>query len=176
MRNTMTAAAILAAAALAAGCGSSSSTTASRSGTQVLAGSVSGRTALASQATIPLRLTGLVNTTGSIHIINNKRQNPITIKTGKGNLTVSHTRGRTTQRLLSAKTCRFAFGVHGTFKVVGGKSTGTFKNATGSGNVTLTFTAMLPKKHGSCDVSSTAVPQASGARVTFAARGPITVK
>jgi hypothetical protein len=176
MHRNLTAAAVLAAAGLAAGCGSSTSTATTRSGTQALAGSVSGHTALANQATIPLRLTGVVNTTGSIHIINSKSQNPITIKTGKGDLTVSHTKGRQTQRLLSAKTCRFAFGVHGTYTVVGSKSTGTFKNASGSGQVTLVFTASLPKKNGSCDLSSSAIPQAAGARVSFAAHGPITVK
>jgi hypothetical protein len=179
MRRNLAGAAVLAAAAgLAAGCGSSSSTTAATTtGSQAIAGTVSGTAAVANQATVPVRLKGLVNTTGSIKLISNSQQKMATITTGQGNLAVTHTAGHTSTRLLSTKTCKFAVGVRATYTVIGDKSTGKFKNAKGSGNVTLLYTANLPKKSdGSCDVSSNARPLPGHARVSFAARGPLTLK
>lgn len=179
MKPNLTGAAVLAVAAgLAAGCGSSSSTTpATTSGSQAIAGTVSGPAAVANQATVPLTLKGLVNTTGSIKLISNSQQKMATITTGQGDLAVTHTAGHTSTRLLSTKTCKFAVGVRATYTVIGDKSTGKFKNAKGSGNVTLLYTANLPKKSdGSCDVSSNARPLPGHARVSFAARGPLTLK
>lgn len=179
MKPNLTGAAVLAVAAgLAAGCGSSSSTTvAVTSGSQAIAGTVSGPAAVANQATVPLTLKGLVNTTGSIKLISNSQQKMATITTGQGDLAVTHTAGHTSTRLLSTKTCKFAVGVRATYTVIGDKSTGKFKNAKGSGNVTLLYTANLPKKSdGSCDVSSNARPLPGHARVSFAARGPLTLK
>jgi hypothetical protein len=179
MRRNLAGAAVLAAAAgLAAGCGSSSSTTAATTtGSQAIAGTVSGPAAVANQATVPLTLKGLVNTTGSIKLISNSQQKMATITTGQGNLAVTHTAGHTSTRLLSTKTCKFAVGVRATYTVIGDKSTGKFKNAKGSGNVTLLYTANLPKKsNGSCDVSTSARPLPGHARVSFAARGPLTLK
>jgi hypothetical protein len=179
MKPNLTGAAVLTVAAgLAAGCGSSSSTTvAVTSGSQAIAGTVSGPAAVANQATVPLTLRGLVNTTGSIKLISNSQQKMATITTGQGDLAVTHTAGHTSTRLLSTKTCKFAVGVRATYTVIGDKSTGKFKNAKGSGNVTLLYTANLPKKSdGSCDVSSNARPLPGHARVSFAARGPLTLK
>jgi hypothetical protein len=159
------------------GSGSTSGPAAARTGTQVVAGSVTGRAALASQTTIPLKLSGVVTTTGSIRLVNSRNQPTIMIRSGMGNLAVSHSKGKTTQKLLSSKTCKIAYGVRGTYKVEGGKSTGTFKGASGSGRISLLFTANLPRKSdGTCNISSSAVPRASSARVTFAARGPMTVR
>jgi hypothetical protein len=109
-------AAAVAAAALAAGCGSSApapaasaGTGTARTGTLALAGSLSGPAALASSATIPLRLTGLVRTSASVHL-GSAQRSPVTITTARGKLTVRHTQGTGSQRLLSTKTCKFAFG------------------------------------------------------------------
>ena len=179
MKPNLTGAAVLAVAAgLAAGCGSSTSTVAATtSGSQAIAGTVSGPAAVASQATVPLTLKGLVNTTGSIKLISNSQQKMATITTGQGDLAVTHTAGHTSTRLLSTKTCKFAVGVRATYTVIGDQSTGKFKNARGSGHVTLLYTASLPKKSdGSCDVSSNARPLPGHARVSFAARGPLTLK
>jgi hypothetical protein len=178
MNRTVTGAVVLAAAAgLAAGCGSSTSTTTTSTGTQAIAGTVAGPAAVANQANVPLRLHGLVNTTGSIKLISNSSQKMATITTGQGNLAVSHTAGHTSTRLLSTKTCEFAVGVRATYTVLGDKSTGKFKDAKGSGNVTLLYTATLPKKSdGSCDTSSSARPLPTHARVSFAAHGPLTIK
>ncbi len=68
------------------------------------------------------------------------------IKTGQGTLAVTHTTGTNSQKLLSSSTCRFAFVNHSQYTVEGGKSTGTFKNASGSGTAVITFTGNLPKK------------------------------
>jgi hypothetical protein len=178
MKPNLTGAAVLAVAAgLAAGCGSSSTVAATTSGSQAIAGTVSGPAAVANQATVPLTLKGLVNTTGSIKLISNSQQKMATISTSQGDLAVTHTAGHTSTRLLSTKTCKFAVGVRATYTVIGDKSTGKFKNARGSGNVTLLYTANLPKKSdGSCDVSSNARPLPGHARVSFAARGPLTLK
>jgi hypothetical protein len=60
---------------------------------------------------------------------------------------------------------------------MGSKSTGKFKDAKGHGDVTLLYSANLPKKSGgACNVSSTARPLPANARVSFAARGPLTLK
>lgn len=175
------AAALAAAGVVAAGCGSSgtSSSAASASaspktGTQTLSGSVAGQAALATSTSIPLRLTGLVNTTATISV---NSRNPVMIKTGQGTLAVTHTTGTNSQKLLSSSTCRFAFVNHSQYTVEGAKSTGTFKNASGSGTAVITFTGNLPKKSdGACNTSSSAAPQPATARVSFAARGPLTVK
>jgi hypothetical protein len=179
----LAAAAVIAAAALAAAaCGSSApapaasaGTGTSRTGTQALAGSLAGPAALASSATIPLRLTGLVNTTASVHLSSAQRS-PVTITTARGKLTVRHTQGSGSQKLLSTKTCKFAFGQHSTYTVLPGKSTGAFAGATGSGTAVITITGTLPKRNGRCDTSSTAQPSTAGLRVSFAAHGPLTVR
>jgi hypothetical protein len=178
MKKNLAGVVVLAAAAgLAAGCGSSTSTTTTTTGTQTIGGTVSGPDAVANQATVPLRLHGLVNTTGSVKLVSNSRQTAATISTGQGKLEVSHTQGHSTSRLLSTKTCRFAVAVHATYTVMGSKSTGKFKDAKGHGNVTLLYSANLPKKSGgACDVSSTARPLPANAQVSFAARGPLTLK
>jgi hypothetical protein len=174
---------LLAAAGLAAaGCGSSAPAPAaspgagtSRTGTQAFSGSLAGRAALANSPTIPLRLSGLVNTSATVHL-GSTRQNPVTFATPRGNLTVRHTPGTESQKLLSAKTCQFAFGQHSQYTVLGGRSTGAFQGATGSGTAVITFTGTLPKKGGRCDTNSSARPSASGLRVSFAAHGPLTVR
>jgi hypothetical protein len=177
------AAALAAAGVVAAGCGSSgtgssaaSASASPRTGTQTLAGSVAGQAALANTSSIPLTLSGVVNTTATLSLSGSTR-NPVMIKTGQGTLAVTHSAGTNSQKLLSARTCRFAFGNHSTYTVDGSRSTGTFKNATGSGTAVTTFTGNLPRKSdGSCNTSSSAVPQPSTARVSFVARGPLTVR
>lgn len=176
-KNLAGVAGLAAAAGLAAGCGSSTTTATTTTGTQAIAGVVTGPAAVANQATVPLRLHGLVNTTGSIKLVSNSPQTAATITTGQGKLEVSHTAGHSTSRLLSTKTCRFAVAVHANYTVMGGKSTGKFKDAKGSGKVTLLYTANLPKKSdGACNVSSNVRPLPGHAQVAFAARGPLTLK
>ena len=176
-------AAVLAAAGLAAaGCSQSAPATtaalgARASGTdqQTLSGSLTGRAALTNSPAIPLRLTGAVNTSAMVHL-SAARQNPVTFATPRGNLTVRHAQGTGSEKLLSTKTCRFAFGERYQYTVLGGRSTGAFQGATGTGTAVITFSGTLPRKDGRCDTSSSAQPSAAGLRVSFAAHGPLTVK
>jgi hypothetical protein len=181
--STAAAAVVAAVAALAAAaCGSSApapaasaGTGSSRTGTQSLAGSVAGPAALAGSATTPLRLTAVVDTTASVHL-GTAQRSPVTITTARGKLTVRHTQGTASQRLLSTKTCKFAFGQHSSYTVLPSKSTGAFAGATGSGTAVITITGTLPRRNGRCDTSGTAQPNPAGLRVSFAAHGPLTVK
>jgi hypothetical protein len=175
-------AAALAAALALAGCGSSAPAPAespgagpARTGTQAFAGSLAGRAALASSPAIPVRLSGLVNTSATVHL-GGIRENPVTFATPRGNLTVRHTLGTESQKLLSAATCQFAFGQHSQYTVLGGRSTGAFRGASGSGTAVITFTGTLPEKNGRCDTSTGARPGPAGLRVSFAARGRLTVR
>jgi hypothetical protein len=176
------AAALAAAGLAAAGCGSSApapaasaGTGTSRTGTQTLSGSLAGRAALASSPSIPLRLTGLVNTSAMFRL-GSAQQSPVTFTTPRGKLTVRHTPGTGGPKLLSTKTCRFEFAQHSQYTVLASRSTGAFQGATGSGTAVITFTGTLPRKDGRCDMSSSAQPSAAGLRVSFVARGPLTVK
>jgi hypothetical protein len=180
-RRYLAAAAAVAAAGAAAGCGSSAPAPAaspgvgtSRTGTVVLSGSLAGRAALADSPAIPVRLTGLVHASATVHL-RSAGQNPVTFVTRQGNLAVRHTEGTASQRLLSAKTCRFAFAQHSAYTVLPRQSTGTFRGATGRGTAVITFTGTLPRKGSQCDTSSSARPSTAGLRVSFAARGPLTV-
>jgi hypothetical protein len=179
VRRYLASAAVLAAAGLAAaGCGSSGTSASApspspSSGTQTASGTVTGEQALAGTAPIPLHLTGVVDTTATVKLA----ANPVTIKTGQGDLAVTRTSGSTSQKLLSTKTCKFAFGQRENYTVDGGKSTGTFKGASGTGTAVVTLTGTLPKNgDGRCNTSSSAVPQPASARVSFVARGPLTIR
>lgn len=179
MSRNLTVAAVLVTAAgmAAAGCGSSASTATTRSGTQAVSGTVSGPAAAASSATVPLTLAGLVSATGSITLVSSSQQQTATITTGQGDLAVTRTAGHTSTRLLSTKTCRFSVGLRAVYTVNGSKSTGKFRHATGSGDVTVLYTARVPRKpDGSCDVSVSARPVKADARVSFAAKGPLTLR
>ena len=100
----------------------------------------------------------------------------MTFATPRGNLTVRHAQGTGSEKLLSTKTCRFAFGERYQYTVLGGRSTGAFQGATGTGTAVITFSGTLPRKDGRCDTSSSAQPSAAGLRVSFVAHGPLTVK
>lgn len=173
--------ALAAAGLVAAACGSSapsssapSPTATVRTGTQNLSGSLSGKEALSGARSIPLHLSGLISTSATLSL--NGNPNPAMVKTGQGTLAVSHSATSNSQKLLNAKTCEFAIGQHSKYTVDGGKSTGTFKNATGSGTAVITLTGNLPKNSsGKCDTSATAVPKPGTARLSFTAHGPLTV-
>ena len=187
---------LCAAALLAAGiaaCSSSSSTTTtnnsaatakasptSMSGIEKFTGKLTGASAIANNATIPLTYTGPVNTTGSFDTGSPppaKGQNH-TFATGAGNFTVTVTGApKQVQKMLSARSCLFEAVTTVPYKADGATSTGKFAGATGSGVVTVSFTAVLPKlADGKCDTSNSAQPLAKGAVALFAASGPLTVK
>lgn len=171
--------AILAIGAVA--CSSSSSTT---SGTETMAGKVTGAAAVAggpnSGPTVPLTLKGVVATTSSFTPPNtNSTKVPLTFKTpSDGKLVITATAPDANQNpALSPNTCIISQTVHATYTVNGAESTGKFKDATGSGTATFYFRAYAPRlANGKCNTSQNAQPLASGAVDTFTASGPLTIK
>jgi hypothetical protein len=183
-----------AAALLAAGiaaCSSSTTTTnnsaatataspTSMSGIERFTGKLTGAPALANNATIPLRYAGPVNTTGSFDTGSPppaKGQNH-TFTTAAGNFTVTiSATPKSVQKLLSSSTCLFEFVTTVPYKANGAASTGKFAGSSGSGVVTVSFHAFLPKlTNGKCNLSNSAQPLAKGASAVFAAAGPLAVK
>jgi hypothetical protein len=181
------AAALLAVAA--AGCSSTTTTTNNSGGTatpttvsgiETFTGQVTGAAALASNASIPLTWTGPVSTTSTFSTGGSapKKGQNYTFQTAAGNFTVLVSGTVTnTQKLLSATTCQFRFAVTVPYTVNGAASTGKFAGATGSGAVTVTIEAFLPKlASGKCDLSGTAQPATRGAIAAARGSGPLTIK
>jgi hypothetical protein len=165
---------------LAAGCGGSADgAAATKSGTETISGTLTGAQAMATNPVFHLTLKGPVNTTANLPLgtTSPKKGQARTIKTSAGNLVIVGGTPASTQKLLSTKTCRFAFGTTLPYTVDGGKSTGQFAGATGNGKAALLLQADLPKlSDGKCDTSSTAQPVPSSALATFKAAGPLTLK
>ncbi len=151
--------AVLTALTLAA-CGSSSTT-----GTQ----SFSGSTTNLNASTLPLRASGVVNSTGSL-ALNNSSATKGTIKTAAGDLYVTHNNPNPPPSL-NTSACTATQATKGTYKVTGG--TGSFSGATGSGDYTLVFSGKFPLTGGKCVITQNSSP-VSGTE-TFHATGPLTV-
>jgi len=82
-----------------------------------------------------------------------------------------------TQKLLSGSSCEFEYATSVPYRVDAAASTGKFAGAAGSGVVTVTFRAYLPKlADGKCNMSNNAVPLTQGAVASFRSSGPLTVK
>jgi hypothetical protein len=162
-----------------AACSSSPATT---TGTETMSGTVTGMAAVGSSTTgpaIPITMTGPVTATSVFDTPGgNGTKATITFKTDKGNLVVdANAPDANAQPAVNSSTCYFSQVVHATYTVVGGKSTGAFKGATGSGNAAVTFHAYDPKlTNGKCNESNSAQPLANGALSSFTASGPLTVQ
>jgi hypothetical protein len=187
--TSLGAAALLAAAV--AGCSSSTTITknsaatakatpTAMSGIETFAGQVTGAAALANNLTIPLKWTGPVITTSTFSTGGSppKKGEHHTFKTAAGNFTVAVSGTVTnTQKLLSASSCQFEFATTVPYTVDGAASTGKFAGSTGSGVVTVTFHAYLPKlASGKCNESNNAQPLTKGALAVAKGTGPLTVK
>lgn len=173
---------VLAAAGMvAAACGSggTSSPAASpapstRSGTQSFSGTFTGHDLLAGARSFRLNLSGVVNTSATISLTHGN-PHPGEIRTGQGILALTLAPAGTSQKVTSGKTCELVRGQNYHYTVDGGRSTGTFKNATGSGTVTGTYRVSLPKSSsGACEPQ--AMPEVSTARLSITAHGPLTVR
>ena len=151
---------------------------------EIMTGQVTGAAAVASTTVIPLKLTGVVNTTGTFTPPNTSATHvTITFATKAGNLVAAASApdANAAPTVVNAAACRFQSTIHATYTVDGSKSTGTFAGATGSGKATLIFAADAPKytsgsHKGQCNMSNNAQPMAAGALATFAAAGPLTLK
>jgi hypothetical protein len=155
-------------------------TTAPMSGTETFAGQVTGAPAVANNTTIPLTWTGPVTTTSIESLGGNgpTKGEHRTFKTAAGNLNLVVSATVTSnQKLLSASSCQVEFVTTVPYRVDGAASTGKFAGSTGSGVVTVTFRAYLPKlASGKCNESNNAQPLAKGAVAAFKGSGPLTVK
>jgi len=175
-------AAVLTAFAVSAASGcTSSATTATITGTEAMRGQVTGAAAVSGQngPTVPLTLTGPVNTTSSFTPPNSDATHvTVTFKTPAGNMVVNAVAPDAGQNPVpNPATCLMTQTTDATYVVVPAKSTGKFAGATGSGKATFYFAAFAPKlASGKCDTSDSAQPLAKGAIVIFTASGPLTVK
>lgn len=181
MNKTLPATGIAALMLTVAACSSSSSTTpTTTTGTETLAGTVTGKAAVTgvNGPTVPLTLTGPVATTSSFTPPGSGTHSVVTFKTPDGNLVVNAVAPDANQNPVpNAKTCLMQQTVHATYVVDGAKSTDKFKDATGKGTATFWFSADAPKlASGKCDTSNDAQPLSKGAVDTFTASGPLTVK
>jgi hypothetical protein len=151
------------------------------SGTETATGQVTGAPAVANNTTIPLTWTGPVTTTSTFSTGGGNgptKGQHHTFKTAAGNFTVVVSATPTnTQKLLSASSCQFEYVTTVPYTVDGAASTGKFAGSTGSGVVTVTFQAYLPKlASGKCNESNNAQPLSKGAVAAFKGRGLLTLK
>jgi hypothetical protein len=171
------AAAALAIAGLAAACSSSSTT----SGTETFtSGKVTSAKVLEAKTTIlPLKWTGPVGATGSINLTGPApaKGQTHTFITSKGNMVALVTAKPTMSETWTDKATCLAKMVTGVvYTVDGAKSTGSFKGASGSGTVTVTF-QFNSELNGKCSMASNAAPTTlTGAYGEFTGIGPLTVK
>lgn len=173
--------ALLAASVVSASACSSTATLVT-SGTETMAGSVTGAAAVSGKngPTVPLTLTGPVATTSSFTPPGNNAgtKATLTFKTPDGNLVVAADAPDANQTPpVNPKTCYSTQTIHATYVVTGAKSTGKFEGATGKGTATFYWADDAPKlADGKCNESEDAQPLAKGAVVTFTASGPLTLK
>ena len=150
------------------------------SGIERFTGKVTGAPALANNLTIPLTWTGPVQTTGSFNTGGappaKGQQHTFTTAAGKFTVVVSGT-PTNVQKVLSASSCIVEFGTTVPYKVDGAASTEKFAGSVGSGVVTVTFQAEVPKlASGKCNLSNNAQPLAKGAIAVATLVGPLTIK
>ena len=169
---------------IAAAAACSSSTPAKVTGTEVFQGKQPlDAAALASQnftPTYPLAFTGPVVATATWSPPGgNATKVTTTFKTTAGNLVVNADVPNVNNppTTTNAATCLSRSTITGTYTVVGDKSTGKFKGATGNGKIVDVFQATSPKlSNGKCNESQNAQPLPNGAVTTFYASGPLTIQ
>lgn len=71
---------------------------------------------------------------------------------------------------VNPKSCYFVFKQKADYWITGG--TGRYRHAAGWGVAHVSFSGVLPKKHGKCDMSNNAQPLRGTALTTFLAQGP----
>ena len=171
----------------AAGCSSSSSSSAAAKATPstmtgsetFTSGKVTNAKVLeANSPTLSLTYTGVVPATGSFSLGGSgpKKGQTKTFVTSKGNLVLMVASDTTSGKFVDPSTClaQDLTTVH--YTVAGSQSTGSFKSASGSGVVVVTFQANS-ELNGKCSLANNAQPTTlKGAYVLFTGTGPMTVK
>jgi len=148
-----------------------------RTGPEVISGTVTGKAAVAKAPKIPLTFQGLVSARGVI-ILGGSKSKMHTLSSSAGKFTVLGT-GKQSSQTVNKKTCHFTFTQDVTYNVVGSKSTGAFAGASGPGAAQVYFAAFEPRfksgpHKGQCD--GNAPPLAKGAVASFLASTVLTVK
>lgn len=116
---------------------------------------------------LPVKASGSFTDTGTISLAGDGKS--ATLHLHSGTIAISHGRGTSRQSLDKAD-CRASLVESGLkYRITGG--TGKYAGITGSGTAELTLVASLPKNHGTCNSSQSAVP--TSARETFTAAGPV---
>lgn len=151
-----------------------------RTGPEVIAGSVHGKKALANAPLVPLTLRGLVRTHGIVNLGGPNSVKKHAIRTPAGTLWVKLDKRQTSQTA-NRRTCRVSYTEDDTFQVLGSKSTGAFAGSSGPGAVRLHFGFTLPRYRsgphkGKCNGSNNARPLTRGAIGTFLASIVLTVR
>jgi hypothetical protein len=152
-----------------------------RTGPEVISGSVTGKRANANTPHIPLRLRGVVGARDAGFVLGNGHGNSHTLLTSAGKLAVRGIGQQQVSQKANFKTCHATYTVRQTFKVVGSKSTGAFAGASGPGAYQIYFAAFYPRytsgKHkGQCNTSNNARPLNRGAVASFLASAVLTVR
>jgi hypothetical protein len=155
---------------------SSHASAATRTGPEVISGTVTGKAALVKAPKIPVTFAGLVTARGVISL-GSSASKTHTVPSSAGKFTVLGT-GKQTSQTANKKTCRFTFTQDVTYNVVGSKSTGTFAGASGPGAAQIYFAAYEPRftsgpHKGQCD--GKAPPLAKGAVASFLASTVLTI-
>ena len=184
MKNLAALTAVLALAAGLAACTSSGSSTAAAtvtpmSGTETVAGKLTGSASMSDIPVFHVRLTGLVGTTATISLSTlPEKGTSYVLKAPVGNLVVIlDSAGTSTGGLKSAKTCLYATTTTVPFTVDGASSTGKFAGATGTGTAVFMFSGDDPKfSDGSCNMSANVPAFAKTAVATFAATIKLTIR
>jgi len=116
---------------------------------------------------LPVKASGAFADAGSISLAGDGKS--ATLHLHSGTIAMSHGRGTSNQSLDRAN-CRATLTESGLkYRITGG--TGRYAGVTGSGTAELILVASLPKDHGTCNASQSAVP--TSARETFTATGPV---
>jgi hypothetical protein len=116
---------------------------------------------------LPVKASGSFADTGSINLSGNGKSAVLHLR--NGTIAMSHGRG-TSQQSLDRANCHAILVESGLkYQITGG--TGRYSRISGSGTAELTLIAALPKDHGTCNASQSAVP--TSARETFTATGPV---
>lgn len=152
-----------------AGCEAAAGKPGPTAGTEAFRGSTTNLTDIDSRTdVVAVTASGLVADRGSVSLAGHATHS--VIRLAGGTITVTSAKGSSHQGISQA--CAVTFWHKGSYQIVGG--TGRFARASGHGTATITFTGSVPnKKDGSCDTTTDDV---TGARETFTAIGPMTLR
>jgi hypothetical protein len=142
--------------------------------TETAYGAIYGKAAAANNSAIPLTWRGLVSAHGVFvgGAGQPKKGQQHTFTTSAGTLTVLVSGTPSVSESVNVKACHFAFSLHVPFTILGGKSTGKFAGASGSGSAAVSGAGYGPRytsgpHKGQCNSNPNAPELTKGAVETF---------